>query len=425
MNRGPMVSIWCAVYNHKAYIQDAIEGFLMQKCNFKFEIVVHDDASTDGTIEILRDYKKKYPESIRVIYEEENQYSKYDNPPQYIYQVMRKELKGDYIAWCDGDDYWIDADKLQIQIDYMEQHPNCIMTVHDAIKLNCETGEKDRIWYHHKEKNLSPEDIINASLPTASYVCKREILNLNDFFLQAPVGDYPLQLFCLTKGEIHYFDRAMSVYRCLAEGSWSSIQNRDLNNFVSRLAGVFCFLKRYNDYTEKIYENYIRKEIRSCLDQMLERGQCISVDEFYGICASLRKVCKCDLHKYYTEIIRDFRQYYDKTYFDNGIADFVKKNKYILIWGAGGYGRLLAEQFNNNSIDFEGFIISDDQSETEKCQGKDVWRLSEIPYEKKDIGVVIGVRVELKEEILSVLKSVDGIKNYIYPFDAATDNLLA
>ena len=131
-----LVSIWCLTYNHELYIRDAIEGFLAQKTSFGYEIIIHDDASTDKTAEIIREYEQKYPNLIRGIYQEENQFGKNQPSIEWILELEKQNCKGKYIALCEGDDYWIDAQKLQLQVDYLEAHPECIMTVHDTIDMD-------------------------------------------------------------------------------------------------------------------------------------------------------------------------------------------------------------------------------------------------------------------------------------------------
>ena len=121
-NNELMVTIRCMTYNHEPYIRQCLEGFVMQKTNFRFEAIVHDDASTDGTAAIIREYAEKYPDIIKPIYETENQYSKHDGS---LKRIMNCVTHGKYIALCEGDDYWIDSLKLQKQIDYMEQHSEC------------------------------------------------------------------------------------------------------------------------------------------------------------------------------------------------------------------------------------------------------------------------------------------------------------
>ena len=115
----PLVSIRCVTYNHEPYIAQALDGFLMQKTSFPFEVIVHDDASTDKTAEIIREYEIKFPKIIKPIYETENQYSKHDGS---LSRIMDSACKGKYIALCEGDDYWIDENKLQLQVDFLEKN---------------------------------------------------------------------------------------------------------------------------------------------------------------------------------------------------------------------------------------------------------------------------------------------------------------
>lgn len=128
----PLVSIVCPAYNQEAYVAQTLEGFLMQQTTFDFEILVNDDASTDGTARIIADYVKRYPTLIRAFYHETNQYSQ-GNP-----SVPRLfgEARGRYIAFCEGDDYWTDPRKLQIQVDFLESHPDYVLTYHDAISFD-------------------------------------------------------------------------------------------------------------------------------------------------------------------------------------------------------------------------------------------------------------------------------------------------
>lgn len=120
-NTDLLVTIQCLTYNHEPYIRKCLEGFIMQKTNFRFEAIVHDDASTDGTAEIVREYSEKYPGIIRAFFETENQYSKHNG---VIGKIIRENTHGKYIAMCEGDDFWIDPLKLQKQVDFLESHPD-------------------------------------------------------------------------------------------------------------------------------------------------------------------------------------------------------------------------------------------------------------------------------------------------------------
>lgn len=146
-----MVSIRCLAYNHEPYIRQCLEGFIMQKTNFRFEAVVHDDASTDGTVAIIREYAEKYPNIIKPIYETQNQYSKHDGS---LGRIMSAACTGKYIAMCEGDDYWIDPYKLQKQVDFLETHLDYSMS-HTSF----------RYFYEQENKFYISRDIeINSNI---------------------------------------------------------------------------------------------------------------------------------------------------------------------------------------------------------------------------------------------------------------------
>lgn len=128
-----MVSVCCLAYNHEKYIRQTLEGFVSQKTDFKFEVIVHDDASTDKTESIIEEFGQKYPDIIKPIFQVENQYSKgVKILDAYIYP----RCNGRYLCYCEGDDYWCDKDKLQKQFDVLEEHPECSICVHKAQCIN-------------------------------------------------------------------------------------------------------------------------------------------------------------------------------------------------------------------------------------------------------------------------------------------------
>ena len=126
----PLVSICCLVYNHEPYLRECFDGFMMQKTNFDFEVLVHDDASTDNSASIIREYETKYPDIFKPIYQTENQYSK-GVKVSATFNFPR--TKGKYIAMCEGDDYWTDPLKLQKQVDFLETHPDYAMCSHNFL----------------------------------------------------------------------------------------------------------------------------------------------------------------------------------------------------------------------------------------------------------------------------------------------------
>ncbi|ATP39436.1 glycosyl transferase family 2 [Solibacillus sp. R5-41] len=252
-----LVSIHCTTYNHEKYIADAIESFLMQKTIFKFEILIHDDASTDRTADIIRDYEKLYPELIKPIYQTENQHSK----GRSISRIILKRTQGKYIALCEGDDYWTDPYKLQKQLDYMEKHPECSLCVHGGYIVNA--SEKKMISKHRiskRNKLFTVEEVIiggGALFLTNSmfYPTKYEEIR-PAFFEIAPVGDYPTAINLSLLGTVYYIDESMSAYRTGVSNSWTA-RNASIKKKTEHYYEIAAMLDEINQYTNGKYKSTI------------------------------------------------------------------------------------------------------------------------------------------------------------------------
>lgn len=222
------VSICCITYNQESYIRDALEGFVNQKTNFKYEVLIHDDASTDKTADIIREYEEKYPEMIKPILQTENQYSKGLTNVSGTWNFPR--AKGKYIAMCEGDDYWIDENKLQRQVDYMEAHPDCALVFHSAkVEVQGSAVTEKMMRPYKKSRIVTPEEIIDktSGYPTASLMFKTEMVqNLPKFYNNAPIADIPLQLLAANMGYAYYMDEPMSVYRLGGAASWTTLMKQ-------------------------------------------------------------------------------------------------------------------------------------------------------------------------------------------------------
>lgn len=248
-----MVSISCLTYNHENYIRQCLDGFVMQKTNFRFEAIVHDDASTDRTAEIVREYAEKYPDIIKPIFETENQYSKGNG---IIEDIMVSNLRGKYVAICEGDDYWIDPLKLQKQFDYMESHPNCSLCFHPDYRL---FGDGKMMSHHPRIKRdtYKTKDVIlldGGLMATGSmffrnvdYICREE---RPKFWTNSPVGDEPLRLYLSTRGSIGYIDKMMSVYRMSSVGSWTS-KNLSIHFWTKHVKSVKQMYSEFDEYTQR------------------------------------------------------------------------------------------------------------------------------------------------------------------------------
>ena len=244
-----MLTIWCTAYNHEPYIRQCLEGFVMQKTTFRFEAIVHDDASTDETATIIREYAEKYPDIIRPILEMENQYSKKDGT---IPKVMNENTHGRYVAFCEGDDYWTDPLKLQKQVDFLESHEDYSMCFHRAM-LKWENGEnKDTLFSKINDREYSGVEIFYRWIvPTASVVVRSEVLKsdiYNEVIVNPDIlfGDTPLFLCAAHMGRIRGMKDVMSVYRKHEGGMvYSPNRERDLLMNKNNIAIYKIFGDKY------------------------------------------------------------------------------------------------------------------------------------------------------------------------------------
>ena len=220
------LTVYCLTYNHEKYIQQTLESFLKQRTKYNFKIIVHDDASTDNTQRIIKEYAEQYPEIIKAILQKENQFSKGIN---VVEQFILPEIEGDYIATCEGDDYWIDECKLEKQIDFLEMHNEYSACVHNSIFYNMKTGEKKAFNSNiTNAKDIKLADIIegvNGVFHTSSVVYRKEIAFQKYDILKCMkgVGDYPKAILMALNGKIRYFPQEMSLYRFASTNtSWTS-----------------------------------------------------------------------------------------------------------------------------------------------------------------------------------------------------------
>ncbi len=218
------VSIICDTYNHEKYISQCLDGFMMQKTNFAFEVLIHDDASTDNTANIIREYESKYPNVIKPIYQTENQYSK--GASSYIWKTYQlPRAKGEYIAMCEGDDYWTDPNKLQKQVDFLENNEDYSICFH-SVKIWKEEEQKLVNDYITKEvpETTTIVDLANGNYihtPSVMYRYNKKVLNKLRSLSNFSVGDYVLHMLNAKYGKIKKLPNAMAVYRVHSGGVWS------------------------------------------------------------------------------------------------------------------------------------------------------------------------------------------------------------
>lgn len=420
MSEDLLVSIYCRTYNHRGYIRNALDSMLMQNTDFLYKIVIFDDASTDGTSDIVKEYAKKYPQIIQALIMKKNtwhspQRAKIDSA------FMKKYLTGKYIAYCEGDDFWIDPYKLQIQVDYMEAHPECSMYLHNALWFNCidNTMKAGNPYNCKSTKDVTSEEIFmmyNGHPPTASFLHRKELLDMPNFFLESSVGDYTLLLYALLYGNIHYSNRIMSVYRQLSIGSYSStIQNDKVRGFYYHF-GLLQFCFKYNQFTNYKHEGWCSRKIQEYASKIIQResGNLI-IDNYVRECMDQKYTFSGDFYEYIKELKRLQRQIYDKSYISITLREFTEKYQYIIIMGTGNFATILAEQFANNHIEYNGFAVTKRREGESIYLEKTIWELSEIPYRREDTAVIIGINPVDWSDIKNSLTEAK-VLNYYCPF---------
>lgn len=324
----PKVIIRCLVYNHEPYLRDCLEGFVMQKTNFPFKAVVHDDCSTDNSAAIIREYAEKYPDIIEPIFETENQYSKRDGSLRRIMDAATLG-RSPYIAYCEGDDYWIDPLKLQKQVDFLDSHKDYTLVATqvevqvDGIALTQDELEKKGWWPGNKSREVPTDEIIQtaaASFHTCSLLFKSDIiLNLPPAAKTCCVGDYPLEVFAALNGRVYFFSSTTAVYRYLSQGSWS------LNNQTNSKQGTIkdldywftlvTMLETMNEYSKGKQQALLRHmQIVTIMTRLDKNPQLLPI--LYT--------------KPYSRIL--FKDYYQMRYFDrryNKLKSFLIKIRYF------------------------------------------------------------------------------------------------
>lgn len=285
-NRPVMVTIRCTAYNHESFIRQCLDGFVMQKTNFRFEAIVHDDASTDGTADIIREYAAKYPEIIKPIYQTENQYSKRDGT---IGRILNQHTRGKYVAMCEGDDYWTDPLKLQKQVDFLESHPDYVVCTHAYRIYEQEKGDyygdcfpvfSQRTVEFDMQEYIKKEVWLTQPL-TALYLYSA--LDIEQYCKCKFSKDLTLFYYLLKSGKGLFMNEPMGVYRSHANGVWTGANRQE-----RILADMRCILG--------IYDVEHSDEAAILLNNMLFKsgylGKKIYIHNFTSYCKCLKIIAR-------------------------------------------------------------------------------------------------------------------------------------
>lgn len=298
-----MVSVFCLTYNQEKYIKSALDSFLSQLVDFNVEIVVHDDASTDSTQDILKEYAKKYPNIVKVFCEKENRYSKVGDTIE-IERIHIKNASGKYIASCEGDDYWTDPYKLFLQVNALENNPGCYFSTHRvAIKNLLEPNKKDVLPNFKKETGIIPQrefvDMVNNDYPfqTSCYFMKKELYER--FLLDRPLysqimptSDEAVMYYFGNLGDVYFIDRVMSCWRKFTENSWNvtNLLNADSKAQNARRRKFADGIMEFYRYSGKRFPSCIGRHNRLLINTYLSEGNLKPIFKDKSIKKTLKKL---------------------------------------------------------------------------------------------------------------------------------------
>lgn len=244
-NNEIMVSVFCISFNQAKYIEQCLDSLVVQKTNFRYEIIVHDDCSTDGTIEIIEDFQKKYPELIKPILQTENQYSKGIRTIMATFMIPK--ASGKYIAICEGDDYWADEYKLQKQVDFLEKHSDYGLIYG---KVRPFYQELSKFGKEIGKKVINVKQLIKKGnvIPTCSVLFRKELYvrYINEIKPAEKgwlMGDYPMNLWFMCNSKIKFFPQVMGVYRILNKSASHSDNLDFLIRFSQSTNDILMFFK--------------------------------------------------------------------------------------------------------------------------------------------------------------------------------------
>lgn len=269
MKNNIMVTVVMLCYNHEPYMRQALDSVVNQVTDFPIEVIVHDDASTDHSAAIIREYEKKYPDIIRPIYQTENQYSKDVEIRRVFIDPM---IRGKYVASCECDDYWLDMNKLQKQVDFLEAHPEYSGTAHNCVIVDQNSQPLDHPTYiyrpYRSHRYTLKRLALDAAYPgqTATLVCRHSAYCWNDHEVEAGfynmrllTGDKRMFLHLLLTADIYCFEEKMSAHRVVTQGgdSWTARTHGRNLSFYQHIAEIDFrqFVKKYykrdypNQYT--------------------------------------------------------------------------------------------------------------------------------------------------------------------------------
>jgi glycosyltransferase involved in cell wall biosynthesis len=245
------VSVLVLAYQHERYIAQALDGVLEQRIDVPYEIVVGDDASTDGTREVIAAYASAHSDRVRTIMPTTN----LGMGGKPLIRELIRQARGEYVAMLDGDDFWTSPTKLARQVAFLDRHPECSMCFHNVVRVYEDRSQPDSLYNRPGlPDRFGFRELLSPRIPSCSTLFRREAIHpLPDWYLAVPWWDWPLFMLAATRGEVHYFDEVMGVYRIHGEGLYSSLSE------LEALEQATAFYVRIAELTPKKHEPHRRR----------------------------------------------------------------------------------------------------------------------------------------------------------------------
>lgn len=266
----PVVSICCTTFNRAPFVAAALESFLAQRTTFPFEIIIHDDASTDGTSQIIQDYARRFPALVKPIIQAQNQFSLGRKPMlEFVFPLAA----GEYISICEADDFWVRSDKLQLQKEAMDRNREVDLSFHPAKFLRNDEQTEIGCWNGSEERILPLQEVIFGGgqfMPTPSLMFRSAVVKaLPRWLIEAPVGDYFLQMLGSHSGVL-YLPGVFSCYRVGAPGSWTERQRcwneRQILSFALKMNSALEQMKlHFPKEAEALHKMQVRQTVDASL----------------------------------------------------------------------------------------------------------------------------------------------------------------
>lgn len=264
-DRDVFCAIWMVTYNHEKYISKALESVIRQEVNFKIKIFISDDRSTDKTISICETYVQEYPEKIELVINDSN-IGPEKNGLKTYYRCFRSAAK--YIALLEGDDYWLDENKLQVQVDFLEANSEYVGCFHNTEERYEDDSKKASFLYCNlpSAKDVTFQDLSYGNIiPTCSVVFRNNLFEqFPEWYKQMKMGDWPLHLINAHFGNYWYIPKVMAVHRLHDKSLWMLQDSNRNNNFVIEAYDLLII----GFEEKKIYSEHLIKAKDSFLNKM-------------------------------------------------------------------------------------------------------------------------------------------------------------